>query len=58
MLLKIIRLLRGYVVFAVSGAFPERLINLLNTRGIRYWDIVPSEYGFSGRRLRSLFLCF
>ena len=56
MLLKIIRLLRGYVVFAVSGAFPERLINLLNTRGIRYWDIVPSEYGFSGCMLLSDYL--
>ncbi len=48
MLLKLIRWARGYVEFFVSGGFPERFINLLNHRGIIYWDFVPSKDGFTG----------
>ena len=45
MLIKIIRWLRGYVIFTVSGRFPERFINLLNQRGVLYWNFVPCKEG-------------
>lgn len=53
MLLRIIRWLRGYIVFSVSGAFPERFLNLVNTRGIRNWDFVPDKNGYAGRMFLS-----
>lgn len=49
MILKIIRLFRGYVVFAISGAPPERFLNILNRRGIRHWDFVPRDGGYTGK---------
>ncbi len=48
MLIKLIRWLRGYVVFTVKGRFPERFINLLNQRGILYWSFVPCKDGHKG----------
>lgn len=53
MILKLIRWLRGYVVFAVSGRFPERFINLLNMNGILYWDLLPDKNGYRGTMLLS-----
>lgn len=38
-MLKIIRLFWGYVVFAVSGAFPERFMNLTARAGISLFDV-------------------
>lgn len=46
MILRIIRWLRGYVLFTVSGRFPERFINLLNKNGVRYWNMIPSGKGY------------
>lgn len=46
MVLKLIRWLRGYVVFSISGAFPERFLNLINRRGIRHWDFLPDNNGY------------
>ena len=38
-MLKIIRLFWGYVVFVVSGAFPERFMNLTARAGISLFDV-------------------
>lgn len=35
----IINFLRGSVLFTVSGAFPERFLNLCAQRGIGFWDL-------------------
>ncbi|MBQ7505572.1 MAG: sporulation protein YqfD [Ruminococcus sp.] len=56
MLLKTIRWLRGYVVFSLCGSFPERFLNLINKRGIRNWDFVPSENGYVGKMFLSDYL--
>ena len=56
MVLKIIRWLRGYIVFSLSGAFPERFLNLINKRGIRNWDFVPCENGYVGKMFLSDYL--
>ena len=53
MVLKIIRWLRGYIVFEMSGRFPERFLNLINRRGIRHWDFIPAENGYTGRMFLS-----
>lgn len=39
MLLNILRFLRGYVRFTVTGRFPERFLNITSSRGIRLWDV-------------------
>lgn len=49
MLLKIIRLFRGYIVFSISGAFPERFLNMLSRGGIRHWDFIPCENAYEGK---------
>lgn len=49
MVLLLLRFIRGFVDFRVSGRFPERFINLLNRRGLSYWDIFPSKTGFNGK---------
>lgn len=49
MILFIIRFFRGFVAFDVSGRFPERFINLLNRRGISYWDILPKKGGYKAK---------
>ncbi len=40
MLVRILRLLLGYVEFTASGGFFERFINLCNFEGVRLWNIV------------------
>ena len=40
-LINILRYIKGYVKFTVSGGFRERFINLCNTDGIRIWNVVP-----------------
>ncbi len=49
MLLKIIRLIRGYIVFSISGPYPERFLNILSRGGIRHWDFIPYEGGYEGK---------
>ena len=56
MVLKIIRWLRGYIVFSINGAFPERFLNLMNRRGIRHWDFIPDKNGYSGKMFLSDYL--
>ena len=56
MLIKLIRWLRGYIVFSVSGTFPERFINLLNRSGITYWELLPHGKDYCGRMLLSDYL--
>ena len=56
MVLRLIRWLRGYVVFTVSGAFPERFLNLMNTRGVRRWEFLPENGGYSGKMFLSDYL--
>lgn len=38
-MIKILRLLKGYVEFCAEGGFPERFINLCHIRGINLWDV-------------------
>lgn len=45
MLIKIIRLITGYVTCVAKGKFTERLINILNKKGFYYWDILPVKQG-------------
>ena len=35
----IINFLRGSVLFTVTGAFPERFLNLCAQRGVGFWDL-------------------
>ena len=56
MVLKIIRWLRGYIVFSISGTFPERFLNLINKRGIRHWDFIPDKNGYTGKMFLSDYL--
>ncbi len=51
MLIKLIRLLRGYVYFSVIGTYPERFINVLNKNGITYWNILPKRDKLTGYML-------
>lgn len=43
MLLGLIRFLRGYVTFKISGRFPERFINLALKNGIGIFGALPKE---------------
>lgn len=59
MLLSVLRWLRGYVCFTVSGRFPERFVNLTARRGIRLWRVerhgatlAASMYMSDYRRIR------
>ena len=36
---KLINLLLGYAELEITGAFPERLLNLCADRGIRFWRV-------------------
>ena len=42
-LIRLIRFLRGYVIFTCSGGFPERFINLCSLNGISLWDVKSSN---------------
>ena len=42
-MLRLLRYLRGYVLFSVSGLFPERFINLASRKGIRLWNTSRSD---------------
>lgn len=57
MLLRIIRLLRGYVVFQIFGKFPERFINVCIQRGRFIFDAVPGKECFTASLLLSDYRC-
>ena len=46
MLLHLLRFLRGYAVFTVSGRFPERFLNITSRRGVRLWGARRTGDGF------------
>lgn len=53
MILKILRLLFGYVLVEVNGFAPERLMNLLIKDEILIWNVIQTENGYRfyiGRR--------
>lgn len=61
MLLSVLRFLRGYVCFSVSGRYPERFINITSRHRIRLWDVHRNADGFTAcmyradyRRIRPL----
>lgn len=56
MLLRFLRFLRGYVRFTVSGRYPERFINITARRGVRLWDVLRGEGGFSACMYRADYL--
>ena len=43
MLLCLLRYLRGYVSFSVSGRFPERFINIALRHNLRLWNVVMGD---------------
>lgn len=61
-LIRILRWLRGTVTFLITGAFPERLVNLCVRARLPLWDVIPkgpgccraSTYAESYRRIRPL----
>ena len=61
MLLELIRAMRGYVIFGVSGRFPERFINITARNGVRLWNVLrggeeigAAMYMSDYRRIRPL----
>ncbi len=57
MLEKFLRWLKGYVVFCITGKFPERFINLCTQRGIRLFAIRPSAEVIYASMSVSDYLC-
>ncbi len=49
MLVKLLRLIRGYVIFTAKGGFSERFINLCAFRRIDIWDVSCSENSIRGK---------
>lgn len=43
LLVKVIRSIKGYVIFSASGGFIERLINLIIRNNINVWDIEKKD---------------
>ena len=39
MIIKLLRLLLGYIEFQATGGFPERFLNLCNINGITLWNV-------------------
>ena len=57
MLLQILRFVRGYVAFTVSGKYPERFLNITARKHIRLWDVQRKEDGFTACMYRSDYRC-
>ena len=38
-MIRILRLIKGYVEFCAEGGFPERFINLCKIHGISLWNV-------------------
>jgi similar to stage IV sporulation protein len=49
LLIRWLRWLRGYVCFAASEGFPERLLNLCAQKGVALWDVCVREGVLYGR---------
>ncbi len=49
MLVKLLRLIRGYIMFTAKGGFGERFINLCAFRRIDIWDVYYSESSIKGK---------
>lgn len=48
-IIRILRLLRGYVIFEASGGFFERFLNLVSKRNISLWDMETSPEEIRGK---------
>jgi len=53
MILDVIRYMRGYVEFNISGRFPERFLNITSRNGIHLWNVQRSSDNFSAAMLMS-----
>lgn len=42
-MVRLLRLLRGYVVFAVTGSYPEKFINICTFNGVNVWGVKSRE---------------
>lgn len=49
MVLKLIRWIRGYVLFHLTGKFPERFINICSQNGVNLWSSSPAKGGMRGK---------
>lgn len=56
MLLGLLRFIRGYVSFTVSGKYPERFLNITSRNRIRLWNVQRKGDGFDGCMYRSDYL--
>ena len=53
MLLGLLRYIRGYVRFTISGRYPERFLNITSRCGIRLWDVQRRGECFTACMYRS-----
>ena len=53
MLLDLLRMVRGWVAFSVSGKYPERFINIASRHRVRLWNVHRSEDCFTACMYRS-----
>lgn len=42
-MVKILRLLRGYVVFMVTGSYPEKFVNICTYNGVNVWGVESKD---------------
>ncbi len=56
MLVKLIRYIKGYVIFSLTGRYPERFINLLNRNGVNYRELFPKGDKYIGQMAASDYL--
>lgn len=42
-MIRILRFLRGYIYFSISGSLPEQFLNVLNAKGISVWNVKSYE---------------
>lgn len=56
MLVKLIRFIKGYVIFSLTGRYPERFINLLNRNGISCRELLPGKEKYIGQMSASDYL--
>lgn len=42
-MIRLLRFLRGYVIFTVTGSYPERLVNICIFNGVNVWGIKSKE---------------
>ena len=54
--LMILRMIRGYVDFSVSGKYPERFLNSAFKSGVKIWSQKSSGGKVTGKMYACLFL--